>query len=62
MGKRFGKGDIIKIVMYSSYDNDQIFFEMEAPMRDKEKLRTLFKIARLKGLELPIPEEKESWW
>lgn len=57
-------GDIIRITMYSCFDNHEKFFEMEAPMNNKEKVKTLFEIARLKGLKIPKDEKnsEKAWW
>lgn len=55
--------NIIRVVMYwGNRDRNNKFFDMQAPVDDKDKVRDLFLAVKSKGFNLPKLDDDDYWW
>lgn len=53
--------DILRITLLDSSYNK--FFESQVPANDKKKVKSLLLVVKDKGVDIPIPKDKDvDWW
>ncbi len=50
-------GDLLKVEIYS---DNRIVFKGHAPLADRDKVRSLFRTMKAKGVDIPI--SGDAWW